>query len=148
MVPCVCIKGLDLVLSIVDQTNGQVLVCQSYIICKIIDPRNDTDKLPAAGVVVIPLIEQDPAEADGQSFFRVALCHSDRKGRSCCSATVAASGSSLLAFVPRFSFLSLLSSYPWCSSKPLQSSQPSLTYDTLTAFLTLPSWVPGSARVT
>lgn len=65
MVPCVCIKCLDLVLSIVDQANGQVLICQGDIVCEIIDPRDGTDKLATAGVVVIPLVQQDPAEADG-----------------------------------------------------------------------------------
>lgn len=80
MVPCICIKSLDLVLSIVDQANSQVLICQGDVICKIIDPRDGTDKLPAAGIVVAPLIQQDPAEADGQSLFRVALCHRHREG--------------------------------------------------------------------
>lgn len=148
MVACVCIERLDLVLSIMDQPNGEVFVCQCDVIREIVDPRNDTHKLPAAGVVVIPFIEEDPAEADGQSLFRVALCHSDRKGRSRCAATVAVARSSFLASVPCFSFGSLFPSDPWCPPKSLQPPCSSLTYDTLTTFLTLPSWVPRSPLVT
>lgn len=148
MVACVCIESLDLVLSIMDQANGEVFICQSDVICKVVDAGNGTDKLPAAGVVVIPFIEQDPAEADGQSLFRVALCHSDGEGGSRCAATVAAARSSFLASVPRFSFGSLFSSDPWCPPRSLQASWSSFTYDTLTAFLTLPSWVPRPPLVT
>lgn len=75
MVPCICIKRLDLVLSIVDQPDGQVLIGQSDIVSEIIDPGDDTDKFPTAGVVVTSLVQHDPAEADWQSFFGVALCH-------------------------------------------------------------------------
>lgn len=148
MVSRVSVESLDLVLSVMDQPDGQVFVCQSDVICEIVDPRNDTHKLAAAGVVVIAFIEEDPAEADGQSLFGVALCHSDRKGRSRCAATVAAARCSFLAPVSRFSFGSLFSSDPWCPPWPLQSSWSSLTYDTLTPFLTLPSWVPRPPLVT
>lgn len=148
VVACVCVESLDLVLPIMDQPNGEVFVCQSDVICKIVDAGNGTDKFPAAGVVVIPFIEQDPAEADGQSLFGVALCHSDGEGRSRRAATVAGARSSFLASVPCFSFGSLFSSNPWCPPRSLQSSWSSLTYDTLTAFLTLPSWVPRPSLVT
>jgi len=80
MVPCVPIKCLDFVLSIVDQPDGQVFVCQSDIIFEIVDPGDSADELPTAGVVVIPLIQQNPAEADGKSLFRVALGHRHREG--------------------------------------------------------------------
>lgn len=75
MVPCICIKRLDFVLSIVDQPDSQMLIGQSDIISEIIDPGDDTDKFSTAGVVVTSLVQHDPAESDWQSLFGVALRH-------------------------------------------------------------------------
>ncbi len=148
VVPCICIKCLDLVLSVVDQPDGQVLISQSDIIREIIDSGDGTNKLPTAGVVVVPLVQQDPAEADGQSLFRVALCHRHREGRSGCSATIAASRSSLLAHVTQLPLSSFFPSCPWCSPRPLQSSKSGPADNTFTPFHTRLAGVSGPPWIT
>lgn len=144
----VCVESLDLVLSVMDQPDGEVLVCQSDVICEVVDPGDDAHKLAAAGVVVVPLVEEDPAEADGQSLLRVALGHSHGEGRPRRAAAVAAADSSFLASVPSLSLGSRLPSDPRCPPRSLQPSWSSFTYDTLTPFLTLPSRVPRPPLVT
>lgn len=148
MVPCVCIKCLDLVLSVVHQPNGQVLICKSDIIGEVINSGDGTDELPTAGVVVIPLVQQDPAEADGHSLFRVALCHRHREGRASWAAAVAASRSSFLAHVAQLSLRSPFSSHPRCPTLPLQSTRSSLANNPLTAFYTWLALVPSPPWIT
>lgn len=148
MVPRVCIKSLNLVLSIVDQPDGQVLICQGNIIAEVIDPRDGTDKLPCTGIVVISFIQQDPAEVDRQSLFGIAFCDGHGKGRPCRGATVAASDSSLLAHFTSLPFRSFSSCVPRGSAQPLQPPQSSSAYDTFTAFHPWFAWIPSSAWIT
>lgn len=80
MVSRVCIKCFDFVLSVVQQPDGQVFICYCDVVGEIVDSGDNADKLPTAGVVVIPFVQQDAAEADGYSFFRVALRHGHGEG--------------------------------------------------------------------
>lgn len=64
MVPCVGIKSLYPVLSVLNQTNGQVLVGQSDVIRKVVYSWVSTDEFPRLWVVVATLIKQDFVEFD------------------------------------------------------------------------------------
>lgn len=143
VVPCVRIKCFDLVLSVVEQPNGQVLICQSDVVREIIDPRDGADKLPVAGVVMTPLVQQDPVEANGQPLFRVAPRHRHGEGWAGRAATAAAARRSLLAHITSPSFGPLFPRYSCSSSQPLQSSRSSPADDT---FMTFQAWLTWVAR--
>lgn len=80
MVSGVGIKRLDLVLPVVNQPDGQVFVSQCDVIAEEVDSRDHADKLPTAGIVVIPLIQQDAAKSNWHALFGITLCHCDREG--------------------------------------------------------------------
>lgn len=119
VVPRVTVERPDLVLAVVHQPDGQVFVGQSDVVCEIVDAGDGADELAAAGVVVIALVQQNPAEADGQPLLRVALGRRHREGRSGPAATVAPPWSSLRADGTQFSSTSSWSRRPCCPPRSL-----------------------------
>lgn len=143
MVSCVAVKCPDLVLPVVNQPNGQVFVSQCDIIAKEVDPRDCTDKLPTAGIVVIPLIQQDAVKSYWYPFFWITLCHSNREGGSGCAATATATWSSWLACVTQLPFLSGFARHTWWSTQPLKSSRSCFANNSIATFHT---WLSRIAR--
>lgn len=107
MVPSVGVKGLDPVLPVVDQANGQMFVGQGDIISEVVNTWDAAYKFPTGSVVMSSFVHKDPVKFDGQPFPWVAFGDSHRKGRfGFVGITGAGSWHASLTLVPFGSFLS------------------------------------------
>lgn len=81
MVACVCIEGFDAILTILHQTNGQVLVSQRDVIREVVNAGICADELARLWIIVSALVKQDFVELDGLLLCRVAAGDPHREGR-------------------------------------------------------------------
>ena len=127
VVPRVGVERLDLVVPVVDQSDGQVPVGQGDVVGEVVHPGEGADELPAGGVVVVALVEQDAAEADRQPLLGVALGHRHGEGRARpVVPAAAATGGPVHARVARRALPPGLARHPWGAPQPVEPPGPGL----------------------
>ena len=147
VVPRVGVERLDLVVPVVEQPDGQVPVGQGDVVGEVVHAGDGADELPAGGVVVVPLVEQDAPEADGQPLLGVALGHRHGEGRARLVVPAAtAPGGPVLARIARLALPPRFARHPRGPPQPAQAPGPGLadhTFFALRPRLPRIPWPPG-----